>query len=303
MNIKIGENVKYALENNIPVVALESTIISHGMPYPKNVETAYKVEEVIRQNGAVPATIGIIDGVPVVGMSKEEIEEFGKRKDIAKVSRRDLPYVISKKMWGATTVATTMIFASKAGIKFFVTGGVGGVHRGAEKTFDISADLIELASTPVCVICAGIKAILDLEKTLEVLETLGVTVISYKSNHLADFYTRDSGLNVDVRMDSPNEIALAFKTKEDFSLRGGMLVSNPIPKCYEADKEKINFAINEALQLLEKDGIKGKECTPFLLKKIVELTSGDSLDANIALVLNNAELGAKIAKEYYTINK
>ncbi len=299
MTIKIGENVKYALENNIPVIALESTIISHGMPYPKNVETAYKVEEVIRQNGAVPATIGIIDGVPIVGMSNEEIEEFGKRKGIAKVSRRDLPYVISKKMWGATTVATTMIFASKAGIKFFVTGGVGGVHRGAEKTFDISADLIELASTPVCVICAGVKAILDLEKTLEVLETLGVTVISYKSNHLADFYTRDSGLNVDVRMDDPNEIALAFKTKEDFSLRGGMLVSNPIPECYEADKKIIDFAINEALQLLEKNGIKGKECTPFLLKKIVELTSGDSLEANIALVLNNAELGAKIAKEYY----
>ena len=298
MEIKIGTHVLDALKNHKPVVALESTIISHGMPYPKNVETAYKVEDEVYKNGAVPATIGIIDGVPVVGMSKEEIHEFGKRKDILKVSRRDLPYVISKKLWGATTVATTMIFAEKAGIEIFVTGGVGGVHRGAETTFDISADLVELATTPVCVICAGIKAILDLSKTLEVLETFGVTVVGYKSNHLADFYTRDSGLDIDVRLDTPKEIADAFKVKKELNLRGGMLVSNPIEEVYEADKEKIDNAIQEAIDELEKLGIKGKNCTPFLLKKIVELTDGDSLEANIALVLNNARLGAKIACEY-----
>lgn len=298
MNIKIGEEVLQALKNNLPVVALESTIISHGMPYPKNVETAYMVEDMVRSCGAVPATIGIIDGVPTVGMSKDEIEEFGKRKGILKVSRRDLPYVIAKKLWGATTVATTMIFAHAAGIEVFVTGGVGGVHRGAEQSFDISADLVELATTPVCVICAGIKAILDLPKTLEVLETLGVTVVSYNSDHLADFYTRDSGLKVDVRLDSAKEIAEAFKVKKDFSFRGGMLVSNPIEETHEADKEKINEAIALAIKELDEQKIIGKDCTPFLLKRIVELTSGESLEANIALVLNNARLGAKIALEY-----
>lgn len=298
MDIKIGEEVLHALKNNLPVVALESTIISHGMPYPKNVETAYMVEDMVRSCGAVPATIGIIDGVPTVGMSKEEIEEFGKRKGILKVSRRDLPYVIAKKLWGATTVATTMIFAHAAGIEVFVTGGVGGVHRGAEETFDISADLIELATTPVCVICAGIKAILDLPKTLEVLETLGVTVVSYNSDHLADFYTRDSGLKVDVRLDSAKEIAEAFKVKKDYSFRGGMLISNPIEEDHEADKEKINEAIALAIKELDEQKIIGKDCTPFLLKRIVELTSGESLEANIALVLNNARLGAKIALEY-----
>lgn len=298
MNIKIGEEVLQALKNNLPVVALESTIISHGMPYPKNVETAYMVEDMVRSCGAVPATIGIIDGVPTVGMSKDEIEEFGKRKGILKVSRRDLPYVIAKKLWGATTVATTMIFAHAAGIEVFVTGGVGGVHRGAEQSFDISADLVELATTPVCVICAGIKAILDLPKTLEVLETLGVTVVSYNSDHLADFYTRDSGLKVDVRLDSAKEIAEAFKVKKDFSFRGGMLVSNPIEEAHEADKEKINEAIALAIKELDEQKIIGKDCTPFLLKRIVELTSGESLEANIALVLNNARLGAKIALEY-----
>ncbi len=298
MEIRIGKKVLEALKNNKPVVALESTIISHGMPYPKNVQTAYMVEEMVESYGAVPATIGIIDGVPVVGMDKDEIEEFGKRKGILKVSRRDLPYVISKKLWGATTVATTMIFAHKAGIEIFVTGGVGGVHRGAEETFDISADLVELATTPVLVVCAGIKAILDLEKTLEVLETLGVTVVSYKSDNLADFYTRDSGLKTDVRLDSPKEIAEALTVKKDLSLRGGILVSNPIEEDKEANKEQINNAINQALKELEVEGIKGKDCTPFLLKRVVELTGGDSLEANIALVLNNARLGAQIACEY-----
>ena len=298
MEIRIGKKVLEALKNNKPVVALESTIISHGMPYPKNVQTAYMVEEMVESYGAVPATIGIIDGVPVVGMDKDEIEEFGKRKGILKVSRRDLPYVISKKLWGATTVATTMIFAHKAGIEIFVTGGVGGVHRGAEETFDISADLVELATTPVLVVCAGIKAILDLEKTLEVLETLGVTVVSYKSDNLADFYTRDSGLKTDVRLDSPKEIAEALTVKKDLSLRGGILVSNPIEEDKEANKEQINNAINQALKELEVEGIKGKDYTPFLLKRVVELTGGDSLEANIALVLNNARLGAQIACEY-----
>lgn len=298
MEIRIGKKVLEALKNNKPVVALESTIISHGMPYPKNVQTAYMVEEMVESYGAVPATIGIIDGVPVIGMDKDEIEEFGKRKGILKVSRRDLPYVISKKLWGATTVATTMIFAHKAGIEIFVTGGVGGVHRGAEETFDISADLVELATTPVLVVCAGIKAILDLEKTLEVLETLGVTVVSYKSDNLADFYTRDSGLKTDVRLDSPKEIAEALSVKKDLSLRGGILVSNPIEEDKEANKEQINNAINQALKELEVEGIKGKDCTPFLLKRVVELTGGDSLEANIALVLNNARLGAQIACEY-----
>ena len=298
MEIRIGKKVLEALKNNKPIVALESTIISHGMPYPKNVQTAYMVEEMVESYGAVPATIGIIDGVPVVGMDKDEIEEFGKRKGILKVSRRDLPYVISKKLWGATTVATTMIFAHKAGIEIFVTGGVGGVHRGAEETFDISADLVELATTPVLVVCAGIKAILDLEKTLEVLETLGVTVVSYKSDNLADFYTRDSGLKTEVRLDSPKEIAEALTVKKDLSLRGGILVSNPIEEDKEANKEQINNAINQALKELEVEGIKGKDCTPFLLKRVVELTGGDSLEANIALVLNNARLGAQIACEY-----
>ena len=298
MEIRIGKKVLEALKNNKPIVALESTIISHGMPYPKNVQTAYMVEEMVESYGAVPATIGFIDGVPVVGMDKDEIEEFGKRKGILKVSRRDLPYVISKKLWGATTVATTMIFAHKAGIEIFVTGGVGGVHRRAEETFDISADLVELATTPVLVVCAGIKAILDLEKTLEVLETLGVTVVSYKSDNLADFYTRDSGLKTDVRLDSPKEIAEALSVKKDLSLRGGILVSNPIEEDKEANKEQINNAINQALKELEVEGIKGKDCTPFLLKRVVELTGGDSLEANIALVLNNARLGAQIACEY-----
>lgn len=298
MEMKISEEVLNALKNNIPVVALESTIIAHGMPYPRNVETALLVEETIRKHDAVPATIGIIKGVPTIGMSKEEIEDFGKRKDVLKVSRRDLPYVIANEQYGALTVATTMIFAHKAGIKVFVTGGIGGVHRKAEETFDISADLIELATTPLIVVCAGIKAILDLEKSLEVLETLGVTTIGYKSDNLADFYTPDSGLKVDINMDSPLKIAKAMKVKEEYALRGGMLVSNPIEQEKAASKKKIDEAIQVALKEMEEKHIKGKECTPFLLKKIVELTDGESLEANISLVLNNAKLGAEIAKEY-----
>ena len=303
MKIKISEEVKRALENNMPVVALESTIISHGMPYPKNVETAYEVERVVRENGAIPATVGIINGVPVVGMSKEEIEEFGRTKGILKASRRDLPVILSKGLWGATTVATTMIFAHMAGIKVFVTGGVGGVHRGAEVTMDISADLQELSNTPVTVVCAGIKAILDLEKTLEYLETMGVTVIGYKSDNLADFYTPDSGLKVDYRLDTCKEIASAMKVKDDYNLKGGMLISNPIPSELAIDKDKVNTAINNALELLERNGIKGKDSTPFLLKTICDLTGGESLESNISLVLNNARVGSEIAKEYSKLTK
>ena len=226
--MRIGTMVKDALERGLPVVALESTIISHGMPYPQNVVTALNVEKIVRENGCVPATIGIIDGVGVVGMSPSEIEEFGKRKDILKASTRDLPVLLSRSGWGATTVATTMIFASLAGIEVFVTGGIGGVHRGAELTFDISRDLQELANTNVTVVCAGAKAILDLPKTMEYLETMGVPVLGYKSSELGAFYSRESGLKVDYEMDSALDIAKAIKVKRDLNLKGGILISNPM---------------------------------------------------------------------------
>ena len=297
MKIRINPEVKKALDEKRPVVALESTIISHGMPYPKNVETALRVEKVIRDNGAIPATIGIIDGEAVIGMTPEEIEEFGKRKGIAKVSRRDLPVIYAKKLWGATTVAGTMILANQAGIEVFVTGGIGGVHRGAEKTMDISADLQELAKTNVTVVCAGAKAILDIPLTLEYLETMGVPVLGYQTDELPDFYTRHSGQKVDYRVDSPLEVAKIIKEKRDNHLDGGILVTNPIPEEYAMDQKVIDDAINEALVRMEKDGIKGKESTPYLLKTIVELTGGDSLESNIQLVLNNARVGANIAKE------
>ena len=296
--VKINENVLNALRNNQPVVALESTIISHGMPYPKNVETALLVEKTIRDNGAIPATIGIIDGVAIVGMSEEEIEQFGKRKGIAKVSRRDLPVVLAKKMWGATTVSATMILAKEAGIEVFVTGGIGGVHRGAQETMDISADLQELAQTNVTVVCAGAKAILDLPLTLEYLETMGVPVLGYQTNELPDFYTRHSGLKVDYQIDSYEEAAKIIKAKREFGLRGGILITNPIPEEYAMDQKVIDEAINKALLMMEEKGIKGKDSTPFLLKTITELTGGDSLESNIQLVLNNAKVGANIAKEY-----
>ena len=296
--IRINEEVKKALKEGRPVVALESTIISHGMPYPKNVETALRVEQTIRENGAIPATIGIIDGVGVVGMTPEEIEQFGKRKGIAKVSRRDLPVIYAKKMWGATTVATTMILANQAGIEVFVTGGIGGVHRGATETMDISADLQELSKTNVSVVCAGPKSILDIPLTLEYLETMGVPVLGYQTEELPDFYTRHSGLKVDYRVDSPLEIANIIKEKRNNNLVGGVLITNPIPEEYAMDEKVIKEAIDEAIKRMEKAGIKGKDSTPFLLKTVVELTHGDSLESNIQLVLNNARLGAKIAKEY-----
>lgn len=296
--MKINPEVKKALEENRPVVALESTIISHGMPYPKNVETALRVEQVIRDHGCVPATIGIIDGEPIVGMTPEEIEQFGKRKGVLKVSRRDLPVVYAKKLWGATTVATTMIIANQAGIEVFVTGGIGGVHRGATETMDISADLQELAKTNVTVVCAGAKAILDLPLTLEYLETMGVPVLGFKTEELPAFYNSHSGLKVDYKVESAEEMAKIIKAKRDNKLIGGILLTNPIPEEFEMPKEVIDNAINTALKRMEEQGVKGKECTPFLLKTIVELTGGDSLESNIHLVLNNAAVGSEVAKEY-----
>ena len=296
--MKISNEVLEAIKNNKPVVALESTIISHGMPYPKNVETALKVEQTIRDNGAIPATIGIIEGEPIVGMSPEQIEEFGKRKGILKASRRDLPVIYAKKFWAATTVASTMILANQAGIEVFVTGGIGGVHRGAEKTMDISADLQELAKTNVTVICAGAKAILDLPLTMEYLETMGVPVLGYQTNELPAFYTRKSGLKLEYSVESPKEAAQIIKQKRENNLLGGILITNPIPREYEMDYEVINKAIETALKKADEMGIKQKEVTPFLLKTIVELTGGDSLESNIKLVLNNAKVGAQISKEY-----
>lgn len=298
MKLRIREDVALAIKENRPVVALESTIISHGMPYPKNVETALKVEKEIRDNGAIPATIGIIEGECVIGLTPEEIELFGSRNDVLKVSRRDLPIVIAKKKWGATTVATTMILASLAGIKVFVTGGIGGVHRGFNESMDVSADLQELANTNVAVVCAGIKAILDLPRTLEYLETMGVPVLGYKSEYLPAFYSKSSGLKLDARVESPLEIASIMKEKWDMKLNGGILITNPIPDQYSMDNEKIEIEIQKAITAMNDLGIKGKDATPFLLSYIKESTNGESLEANIELVLNNARLGAKISKEY-----
>lgn len=294
----ISKEVKEALKNHQPVVVLESTIISHGMPYPKNVETALKVEEEIRKVGVIPATIGIIEGEAIVGMSKDQIEQFGQRKGIFKCSRRDLPIVYATKKWGATTVSATMIIAQQAGIEFFVTGGIGGAHKKANETFDISADLDELGKTNVSVICAGPKAILDLGFTLEILETKGVPVIGYQTDCLPAFYTSKSNYKVDYNASSPKEISDIIYQKRINNLDGGVLITNPIPKQFEMDHKLIDEAISKALEDMEKLNIKGKEETPFLLKRIVELTNGESLEANIALVLNNARLGALIAKEY-----
>lgn len=294
----ISKEVKEALKNHQPVVALESTIISHGMPYPKNVETALKVEEEIRKVGVIPATIGIIEGEAIVGMSKDQIEQFGQRKGIVKCSRRDLPIVYATKKWGATTVSATMIIAQQAGIEFFVTGGIGGAHKKANETFDISADLDELGKTNVSVICAGPKAILDLGFTLEILETKGVPVIGYQTDCLPAFYTSKSNYKVDYNASSPKEISDIIYQKRINHLEGGVLITNPIPKQFEMDHKLIDEAISKALEDMEKLNIKGNEETPFLLKRIVELTNGESLEANIALVLNNARLGALIAKEY-----
>jgi pseudouridine-5'-phosphate glycosidase len=295
--LDINPGVAKALEEGKPVVALESTIISHGMPYPKNVETALNVEKIIRDNGAVPATIAILQGRLKVGLTREEIEYLGQGKEVVKTSRRDIPFIVAKKLDGATTVATTMIIANLAGIKVFATGGIGGVHRGAQQTFDISADLQELAHTNVAVVCAGAKSILDIGLTLEYLETQGVPVVGFGTNELPAFYTRKSGFGVDYRVDSAEELASAVKAKWDLGLNGGLVVANPIPVQYQMDYDTITKAINEAVKEAEEKGIKGKESTPFLLAKVKEITGGESLESNIQLVYNNAKVGAQLAVE------
>lgn len=302
--LDVNPEVAAAVKEGRPVVALESTIISHGMPYPQNVETALNVEKVIRENGAVPATIAIIGGRLKAGLTADEIEYFGKKgMEITKASRRDIAAIISRGIDGATTVTTTMMIAHMAGINIFATGGIGGVHRGAETTMDISADLEELAKTPVMVVCAGAKAILDLGLTLEYLETKGVPVIGYQTEELPAFYTRKSGFGVDYRMDTPEELAKLLLTQQAMPNAGGVLVTNPIPEKYSMDHDVINKAIDEAVADSVRDGIRGKESTPYLLAKVKELTGGDSLESNIQLVYNNAALAAKTSVEYSKLIK
>lgn len=293
----IKPEVEKALEEGTPVVALESTIISHGMPYPKNVETALAVEEVIRKNGAVPATIAIIGGRIKIGITEEEIEYMAKAENVLKVSRRDFPLVISQKLDGATTVAGTMIAANMAGIKVFVTGGIGGVHRGAGESFDISADLEELKMTDVAVVCAGVKSILDIGATLEYLETSGVPVITYGADSFPAFYSRESGFSAECRIDDTEKIASLIRTKDQLGLRGGILIACPIPAEDEIPFDKMDVVIKKALKECEEKGVKGKRITPFLLSKVKDLTEGSSLEANIKLVLNNACIGAQIAAD------
>ena len=300
--LDVNPEVAQALAEGKPVVALESTIISHGMPYPQNVETALNVERIIRENGAVPATIAIIGGRLKAGLTAEEIEYFGKKGlGITKASRRDLAVLCARGEDGATTVTTTMIIAHMAGIKIFATGGIGGVHRGAETTMDISADLEELGQTPVMVVCAGAKSILDLGLTLEYLETKGVPVIGFGTKELPAFYTRQSGFQVDYRIDTVEELAAAFKAQNELGMKGGMLVTNPIPKEYAMPLETINAAIDQAIAEAEEKGIKGKETTPFLLARVAELTGGNSLASNIRLVYNNAKVAAQTAAVYATL--
>jgi pseudouridine-5'-phosphate glycosidase len=294
--LDIHPDVAAAIAAGKPVVALESTIISHGMPWPQNAETAKKVEKIIRDNGAVPATIAIIDGRLKAGLSNEEIDTLAKAGlSVTKCSRRDLPFVIAQKQHGATTVAATMIIAAMAGIKVFATGGIGGVHRGAQQTFDVSADLQELAKTSVAVVCAGAKSILDLALTREYLETQGVPVLGYKTDTLPAFYTRESDQTVDYNLQSANDIANFLKAKWEMQLHGGVIIANPIPEEFAMDKAAIDSAINQALAEMKEQGVAGKESTPFLLARVAELTGGDSLASNIQLVFNNARLAAKIA--------
>lgn len=300
--MKISKEVKNALKNNMPVVALESTIISHGMPYPDNIKMAKQVEEVIRKEGAIPATIAIIEGEIVVGLDDNDLKKLATAKDVLKVSKRDFGYVISQKRTGGTTVSATMILAEKAGIKVFATGGIGGAHRGVEETFDISRDLEELEQVNVLVVCAGPKAILNLDVTLEILETKGVEVIGYKTNKLPAFYSKESKLDCTYNLKSSKEIAKLMKSKWDL-INGGILVCNPIPSKYSLDYNKMENVINKALIEAENKNIKGKETTPFLLSKIVEMTNGKSLESNIELVFNNAKLAANIAKDFHKINR
>ncbi|MEH6987460.1 pseudouridine-5'-phosphate glycosidase [Cytobacillus firmus] len=293
--LEYSEEVLEAKKANKPVVALESTIISHGMPYPQNVQTAKEVEEIIRQNGAVPATIAILNGKIKIGLSDEELEFLAQSKDVEKASRRDLPYLIAKKKNGATTVAATMICAELAGIEVFVTGGIGGVHREAETTMDISADLQELAMTNVAVICAGAKSILDIGLTLEYLETYGVPVVGFETDVLPAFYTRTSPFNVNYRVDTAEEAAEMIRTKWELGLKGGVVIANPIPEKDALEEVFITGVIETALKEANENNISGKKVTPFLLGKVKELTEGRSLTANIALVKHNAEVGSKIA--------
>lgn len=296
--VVLSKEVQEAKENNKPIVALESTIISHGMPYPKNVEMANKVEDIIRENGAVPATIAIMDGKIKVGLEPEDLEIMATNEDIAKVSRRDMSSILASKKLGATTVASTMIAANMAGLKVFVTGGIGGVHRGFEEHMDVSADLVELGQTPVTVVCAGAKAILDLPRTLEYLETQGVPVIGYQTDYLPAFYSSTSEYKLTARADDPKEIASSMHMADQLEMKAAHLVANPIPTEHEIPNEEIDQIIQQALKEEKEAGVKGKDSTPFLLARIVELTEGRSLEANLELVYNNAVLGAKIAKEY-----
>ncbi len=296
--LDIHPDVENAIKNKLPIVALESTIISHGMPYPNNIETALMVEDTVRSNNAIPATIAIIKGRLKVGLTNKEIEFLATNNKVRKISRRDLAIAVTKKLSGSTTVASTMIIANLAKIAVFATGGIGGVHRGAEKTFDISADLEELSKTNVCVVCAGAKAILNIGLTLEYLETKGVPVIGYKTSELPAFYSSKSGFNVDYRIDSAIDIAEILKTKWDLSIKGGVLVANPIPIAFELESVMMNEAINEAIIEANKEKIIGKEITPYLLSKVNEITQGKSLNANIKLIQNNAALAAKIAIHY-----
>jgi len=294
--LRLSPEVEEAIQKGLPIVAMESTIISHGMPYPQNVETALNCQRICRENGAVPATCAVIGGKLCAGLTDEQIDYLGREgAKVTKASRRDLPMLVAKGMDGATTVAATMIVAAAAGIRVFATGGIGGVHRGAETTMDISADLEELAETPVCVVCAGAKSILDLNLTMEYLETKGVPVIGFGTDELPAFYTRKSGIKVPWRSDDPQEIANAIKASNGLGYAGGMLIVNPIPEEYSMDADVINKAIDDAIREANEQGIKGKETTPFLLAKIKDITGGSSLAANIQLVYNNVRLAAKIA--------
>ncbi|GGO85711.1 pseudouridine-5'-phosphate glycosidase [Marinobacterium nitratireducens] len=300
--LDIAPDVAAALAADRPVVALESTIIAHGMRYPRNVETAIAVEDAVRAEGAVPATIAILDGRLKVGLERAQIERLGNEgRQVAKVSRRDIPFIVAAGGTGATTVAATMILAAMAGVRIFATGGIGGVHRGAAHSFDISADLQELAQTNVAVVCAGAKSILDLGLTLEYLETRGVPVVGYRTDRLPAFYTRESGFGVDYRLDSPEQIAAALRFKWALDLEGGVVIANPIPESHAMPTAVIDAAIEHALQEADEQGIHGKATTPFLLARVAELTGGDSLEANIRLVLNNARLAAQIAVAYGSV--
>ncbi|MDJ0908796.1 MAG: pseudouridine-5'-phosphate glycosidase [Woeseiaceae bacterium] len=304
LKLDVSAEVSAALAENRPVVALESTIISHGMPYPQNVETAHRVQDAVREQGATPATIAVIGGRLTVGLDDDDVERLGKKgQEVIKTSRRDLPFVVARKLDGATTVAATMIVAEMAGIAVFATGGIGGVHRGVEDTLDISADLEELGRTSVAVVCAGAKSILDIGRTLEYLETRGVPVVGYRTDSLPAFYTRDSGFGVDYRVDSPSEAAAALHAKWDMGLSGGAVIANPIPEEHALDRTEMDARIEAAIAEMNDRGITGKDTTPFLLASIAEATEGRSLEANIHLVLNNAAVAAEIATAYIKLSQ